>query len=394
MKRQLMISFAACLAAVLPATAIAAEAEAATVASGPQAAIEAPRAVESKLMGLCHAGDTLVAVGNHGDILIGTTPRTWKQVPSPVDIMLTRCAFADAEHGWAVGHNSSILHSSDGGQHWQVQHYEVEGGKPLMSVLALDAQHVIAIGAFGLMLRSADAGKTWVASPTDMFGAVTPHLNDIIRLADGRLVLVGERGTVMLSADAGNSWTMLKATPFDGSYFGVIPWGAEGIMVFGIGGNTYMVNDVDSVLPAATPMQAPAPAGASQQATTAAPTAGKAGAGSKTATAAAAESEPEPAPGNWVQIQDGGGESLFAGLQTEDQHAVLVGISGEVIGVGPNLATMSIPVSQFLRVVAEDVTETKEHFIAGSVKSFTGIALFDGKLVLVGESGLVTISPN
>jgi len=36
----------------------------------------------------------------------------------PVQVTLTAVDFADAEYGWAVGHDAVVLHTQDGGAHW------------------------------------------------------------------------------------------------------------------------------------------------------------------------------------------------------------------------------------------------------------------------------------
>jgi len=46
----------------------------------------------------------------------------WRQVPVPTRTMLTGVTFVDDSLGFAVGHDSVILHTSDGGKIWERQH--------------------------------------------------------------------------------------------------------------------------------------------------------------------------------------------------------------------------------------------------------------------------------
>ncbi|MFU7548446.1 YCF48-related protein, partial [Pseudomonas paraeruginosa] len=41
--------------------------------------------------------------------------------PSPVSSDLVQVRFSDERNGWIVGHDSVLLHTSDGGDSWQIQ---------------------------------------------------------------------------------------------------------------------------------------------------------------------------------------------------------------------------------------------------------------------------------
>jgi len=122
----------------------------------------APLAPKSLLLAVTRAGDTLVAVGDRGHVLRSADQgRTWTQSLTPTQALLTGVSFADARHGWAVGHDGVILATTDGGLTWQHQ----DNGKDLetvyLDVLFRDAQHGFAVGAYGKFMATADDGKTW-----------------------------------------------------------------------------------------------------------------------------------------------------------------------------------------------------------------------------------------
>lgn len=306
----------------------------------PTPALMAPLALQHKAMGLCHAGDDLVSVGGHGAIFVKTPAGDWQQSPSPVQVMLTRCSFADADNGWAVGHSETILHTTDGGQHWTLQHYHSDLGKPLMSVVAVDDQHAVAVGAFDLLLTTDDGGQSWSALPDDTFGRVSPHLFDIDQLANGDLLATGEQGLAALSQDGGQTWHALDV-PYQGSLFGAISWGDNGAMVYGIGGAIYVTNDVH---------------------------------------------DPD-----WIEVEPGGGLSLFGGIEDGDRHAVLVGLHGRIIEIDASLNITKIGVDQLQRIRAQGDVTTRE-ITAGSIGSFTSVVTDDGHWVAGGEDGLFTVS--
>ncbi len=60
------------------------------------------------------------------------------------------------------------------------------------------------------------------------------------------LPIVGERGLPARSAGGGETWEML-VSPYTGSFFGAIPDGQGGAVVYGMRGRLYKIPDVASV---------------------------------------------------------------------------------------------------------------------------------------------------
>ena len=75
-------------------------------------------AAQATVLGATWANGRLVAVGDHGIVLLSDDRgRSFRQAPSvPLSSPLTGVSFVDAKHGWAVGHWGAILVSSDGGE--------------------------------------------------------------------------------------------------------------------------------------------------------------------------------------------------------------------------------------------------------------------------------------
>ncbi|HXG29594.1 MAG TPA: YCF48-related protein [Nevskiales bacterium] len=207
----------------------------------PQPALAAPLAAKYRLIDITDTGKRLVAVGQRGNIVVSDDGKTWKQVPSPVNVMLTRARFLDPNRGWAVGYDAAILHSADGGDSWQLQHYDAEA-RQLYDILMLDAQNGIAVGGYGTYLVTADGGRSWQPRqfPLTDLGL---HFNAIERLGDGTLFIAGEKSLMAWSADNGATWTMLDS-PYNGSFFGAVPLGTRGVLVYGLRGHTYVSLDV------------------------------------------------------------------------------------------------------------------------------------------------------
>jgi photosystem II stability/assembly factor-like uncharacterized protein len=243
-----------------------------------------PLADKTLLLDVVRSGDHYVTVGSRGDVLLSADGRAWRQVEVPTRATLTAVAAIGAQV-WAVGHDGMILHSADGGEHWQIQRKDPwlpngmaeaardpKQGAPLLDVLFIDARRGFAIGAYSLALRTDDGGQTWKpmtvaakpapAAPAEDAGArsdnaketfsaeelklgeePTPHLNAIARTGSGALLIVAERGSAFRSRDDGASWTRLQL-PYDGSMFDVLGYEGDHVLVFGLRGHAFESTDL------------------------------------------------------------------------------------------------------------------------------------------------------
>lgn len=229
----------AAVAALFTIAATAAPALAAGETGG-QRSIPARLASRSLLLDGDSRGTLAVAVGERGHVLVSRDDgASWIQADVPTRAMLTGVHLHDEALGWAVGHDETIVRTRDGGATWELVRSEPEAERPLLDVWFRDAVHGFAVGAYGAFLVTADGGATWEERP------ISPddyHLNQIAVAADGTLYLAAEAGNVYRSTDGGESWSAL-ATPYEGSYFGVLPLADGAVLVFGLRGHLYRSED-------------------------------------------------------------------------------------------------------------------------------------------------------
>ena len=209
----------------------------------PRPAERMPLTPKSLLLDVVHTGEQFVAVGDRGGIVLSPDGQKWEQVDVPVRAALTSVTFADPQHGWAVGHDAAIVGTADGGKTWALQNFQPALEKPLLDVLFLDANRGFAVGAYGLLLQTSDGGKTWAEADAPSIREEEVHFNSLTRLGDGSLFIAGESGMLAVSPDQGKTWSKLKS-PYDSSYFGALPVGEKGALVFGLRGNAYIAQDV------------------------------------------------------------------------------------------------------------------------------------------------------
>ncbi|HEY1075684.1 MAG TPA: YCF48-related protein [Rhodocyclaceae bacterium] len=285
------------------------------------------------LLDIVNTGAHLVAVGDRGAILVSNNGNDWAQVQAPTRSTLNALAFADSSNGWAVGHDAVILHTKDGGQTWDLQNFQPELEKPLLDVLAIDANTAFAVGAYGLLLHTTDAGASWNEVDTPIREDEL-HFNAITRLGNGELFLAGEQGKLAYSADGGATWTALES-PYEGSFFGALPRGEKGVMIFGLRGNVYVSED---------------------------------------------------GRGGWTPIDLGSVATLFGGALLPDGSPVLAGLAGNVRHIGVDGSVSRIPVL-VKETDAQGNSQLKER-----TGTLSAVLPFGDRLLLVGENGVLSVA--
>ncbi len=174
-----------------------------------------PGTAHGMMLAATHAGARLVIVGERGAVLLsddqGATFRQAAEVP--VNLTLTAVSFVDAREGWAVGHGGTVLHTGDGGEHWQLQHQDLGRDQPLFSVYFRDAQNGWATGLWSLLLATSDGGKSWtpvtLGAPEGQKRADL-NLLDVFESPSHKLFITAEQGKVLSSDDGGKSWHYLS----------------------------------------------------------------------------------------------------------------------------------------------------------------------------------------
>jgi len=131
----------------------------------------------------------------------------WLRVPTPITSWLYRCAFPDTLNGWAVGDSGKILHTSNGGDNWQLQNSTINFfiedvffiNKRLGWAIANDFYF------FGTtILKTTNGGVNWSASryPDTTLMFFTVHFLDSLTGYLG-----GYTGSLFKTTNAGYNWS-------------------------------------------------------------------------------------------------------------------------------------------------------------------------------------------
>lgn len=233
-------------AALMPAQAT----EAGRFGAIARAARSVVRPERAVLLAGALAGERVVAVGERGVVALSDDGAGhWRQARSvPVSVTLTAVRFADAAHGWAVGHGGVILATRDGGEHWVLQAdgarlaqvaasaattladdprgalLAKEAGqlvkdgpdKPLLDLHVVDAHRVAVAGAYGLFFETLDGGASWTAALDRLDNPKAQHLY-AMAVRGSTWLLAGEQGLLLRSTDDGRRFARI-ASPYNGTW--------------------------------------------------------------------------------------------------------------------------------------------------------------------------------
>jgi len=206
-----------------------------------------PAPTHMMLLDAARAGKRIVAVGEHGIVLLSDDEgKTYRQARTvPVSATLSAVTFTDDKHGWAVGQWGTILATSDGGETWSKQRMDTAVDQPLFSVHFMNDRDGIAVGLWSMLLQTHDGGKTWTKTtlpkPPDG-GKADRNLYHVFADAKGGLYISAEQGTVLKSTDGGTNWDYL-ATGGKGSLWSGVAMPDGRIVVGGLLGSLFQSSD-------------------------------------------------------------------------------------------------------------------------------------------------------
>jgi photosystem II stability/assembly factor-like uncharacterized protein len=194
-----------------------------------------------------------VVVGERGHILYSNNNQSFQQATVATKQTLTNVFMHDEQIGWVVGHDAIILKTIDGAKTWKKVFSDIKEESPLLDLFFKDENNGIAIGAYSLIYVTTDGGLSWQKTElnlsdnnstneevdeeefTDIYDF---HLNAIAYAGEKRFYIAAEAGHILRSDDDGKTWLDLPS-PYQGSFFGVLPLSFNDVLAYGLRGHLY-----------------------------------------------------------------------------------------------------------------------------------------------------------
>ena len=169
---------------------------------------------------------------------------TWQTTYPVTEEHLFSVSFCDSLNGFACGKNRTMIHTSDGGKHWEIQSVQ-----PYLltynSVFCADPLTAYCVDEDGYIHKTNDGGSTWSSYYT-----THPDLQKICFINSNKGYCVGDNGLILQTTDAGNNWNQiesgadksLNATSFVNENIGYISGDNNVVLKTTDGGNTWEFN--------------------------------------------------------------------------------------------------------------------------------------------------------
>ncbi|NHQ91928.1 WD40/YVTN/BNR-like repeat-containing protein [Janthinobacterium lividum] len=202
-----------------------------------------PNATGAPLLAAALAGQRVVAVGDHGVVLLSDDGVRFRQAKAvPVRSMLTSVQFLDARRGYAAGHDGVVLGTQDGGDNWTLLRATPGLEQPVLSLHFDSVEHGFAVGLYGWAIETHDGGRSWTERHLGSGDNADRHLYHVFVSQRGTLLVAGEAGAVYRSTDGGATWNMAAAGGKGSLWYGTAL--ADGtLLVCGMRGHLYRSRD-------------------------------------------------------------------------------------------------------------------------------------------------------
>lgn len=128
-------------------------------------------------------------------------PPDWQAQESGVGGILYAVDFIDDYHGWTVGLNGTVLHTTNGGTIWSAQNSG--SNRILRSVFFESDQNGWIAGTSGEILRTTDGGQNWI----EQNSGISTNLYDLHFVNATEGWAVGAEGIILHTSNGGETWS-------------------------------------------------------------------------------------------------------------------------------------------------------------------------------------------
>jgi photosystem II stability/assembly factor-like uncharacterized protein len=172
------------------------------------------------------------AVGGNGSIVATTNGSAWKAQVSGTTEMLEAVDFVDTQYGWAVGYKGTIVATTNGGATWTTQPSGYSD--VLWGVSFISRSQGWACGYYGAILQTTNGGATWsrVVWPFGQNLYITDNFMDVA-MVDGSHGFIAGGDTIAYAVTGTPPWKYTNPNYMKDSYQAVDCVSATSAVVVG-----------------------------------------------------------------------------------------------------------------------------------------------------------------
>lgn len=171
---------------------------------------------------------------------------TWQSTYPLTQENLFSVSFCDSLNGFASGDNHTLLHTSDGGKHWEIKSVE-QSMYRFNSVYCINSSTAYCLNNDGWIYKTIDSGNTWINKYLYFH-----NLRDVYFINLSKGFCIGENGVILITNDEGESWTEVFSGTLETLYeidfinenVGYIAGGSGIVLKTMDGGYTWQLSDL------------------------------------------------------------------------------------------------------------------------------------------------------
>lgn len=176
------------------------------------------------------------------------TGSTWETNYPITQKKLFSVSFCDSLNGFACGEDHTLLHTSDGGKHWEIKTVQ-EYIDLYISVYCINPSTAYCLNNNGWIYKTIDSGNNWINKYLYFH-----NLKDVCFINLSKGFCVGENGVILITNDEGESWTEIFSGTLETLYeidfinenVGYIAGGSGIVLKTVDGGYTWQLSDLQT----------------------------------------------------------------------------------------------------------------------------------------------------